>query len=37
MMTGVKDQSAVQEFELPQFFGTYLKEAAKQIIVFMLV
>ena len=22
---GVKDQSAVQEFELPQFFGTYLK------------
>ena len=22
---GVKDQSAVQEFELPQFFGTYLR------------
>lgn len=22
---GIKDQSAVQEFELPQFFGTYLR------------
>ncbi len=30
MMTGVKDQSAVQEFELPQFFGIYFKRKLQE-------